>query len=79
MKKNFQVWMLVISFICAGFMGCDSGKDAVDDLTGNNSVKQFQKSEKDIDKAVQKQAERYKDVTDNEPDKKDSDDMEDEE
>jgi hypothetical protein len=78
MKKFSRVWVLIIVLFCAGVMGCDSGKDAVDDVTGSKSVKQFQKSKKDIDKAVQRQAEKYKDATDNEAGKKDSEDTEEE-
>jgi hypothetical protein len=76
MKKIFQVWALAILFFCAGFTGCDSGKEAVDDVAGKKSVEQFQKSKKDIGKAVQKQSERYKDVTGDETGEKDSEDTE---
>jgi hypothetical protein len=66
MKKIFQIWGPVIFLACACIMGCDSGKEAVDDVTGNKSVKQFQKSKKDIDKAVQKESERFKDINEDE-------------
>jgi hypothetical protein len=76
MKKIFRVWVLAMSFICAGVMGCDSGKEAVGDVTGKKSVEQFQKSQKDIDKAVQKQSERYQDITGDETGDKDFEDTE---
>jgi|WetSurMetagenome_2_1015567.scaffolds.fasta_scaffold29053_4 hypothetical protein len=77
MKKIFQVWALAILFACGGFMGCDSSKEAVDDITGKKSVEQFQKSKKDIDNTVKKQADRFKDISDDKKGDKDSEDTED--
>ena len=44
--------------------GCDSGKKAVDEITGNRAVKQYHKSKKDIEKIADQQAERYKSIPD---------------
>lgn len=80
LKHYLKLWaILIISFLALGaFAGCDSGKEAIDDVTGNKTVKQFQKSEKDIDKAVDKQSERLKGIPD-ETDKKTSEDTDEEE
>lgn len=79
LKNSLRFWAIVISlFVCVGMAGCDSGKAAIDDVTGNKAVKQFQKSKKAVDKAVDKQSERLKGIND-ETDKKTSDDLEDEE
>ena len=45
--------------------GCDSGKEVVDEVTGNRAVKQYHKSVKDIEKIADKQAERYRSIPDN--------------
>jgi hypothetical protein len=45
--------------------GCDSGKEAIDEATGNRAFKQYQKSKKDIEKIAEKQAERYEGIPDN--------------
>ena len=39
--------------------GCDSGKEAVDEITGNRAVKQYHKSKNDIEKIAGKQAEKF--------------------
>ena len=44
--------------------GCDSGEKAVDEITGNRAVKQYHKSKKDIEKIADRQAQRYKDIPD---------------
>ena len=44
--------------------GCDSGEKAIDEITGNRAVKQYHKSKKDIEKIADRQAERYKDIPD---------------
>jgi hypothetical protein len=78
-KNNSGLWAIIISlFVCVGMAGCDSGKEAIDDVTGNKAVKQFQKSKKDIDKTVDKQAEKLKGIED-ETDKETTGDLEEEE
>ena len=44
--------------------GCDSGKKAVDEITGNRAVKQYHKSKKDIEKIADRQAKRYESIPD---------------
>ena len=44
--------------------GCDSGEKAIDEITGNQAVKQYHKSKKDIEKIADQQAERYKGIPD---------------
>jgi hypothetical protein len=75
LKHYLKLWaILIISFLALGILaGCDSGKEAIDDVTGNKTVKQFQKSKKDIDKAVDKQSELVRSIPD-ETDKKTSED-----
>ena len=46
--------------------GCDSGKQAVDELTGNRAVKQFHKSKEDMDKIAGRQSEKFGRMTDEE-------------
>ena len=42
-------WALLISLACSGIIGgCDSGKKTVDELTGNQAVKQYHKSKKTL-------------------------------
>jgi hypothetical protein len=53
--------ILVLAAFCIG-AGCDSGKKAVDEITGNRAVKQYHKSKKDIEKIVDRQAERHKSI-----------------
>jgi|WetSurMetagenome_2_1015567.scaffolds.fasta_scaffold40312_1 hypothetical protein len=75
LKNNLRLVSLAIMlFACLGIQGCDSGKEAIDDVTGNKSVEQFQKSEKDINKAVDKQSEKLKGL-DDETDEKTSEDL----
>jgi hypothetical protein len=59
MKRNLGRWFLaVILVVLAMFMGCDSGKDTVEKVTGAQAVKQYQKSKEDLEKASDKEAER---------------------
>ena len=46
------------------FSGCDSGKEVVDEVTGNRAVKQYQKSKKQTEKIAEQQAERYSNIPD---------------
>jgi len=63
MKDNFQFWiLLILSLALAMFMGCDSGKKTIDQVTGNEAVKQFEKSKEKIDDVVDKQTERLNTV-----------------
>ena len=61
---------LLIALVGLGMIGgCDSGKKTVDEVTGNRAVKQYHKSKKNIEKITEQQAERYKNIPDD--DKKD--------
>lgn len=48
------------------FSGCDSGEKALDQVTGNQAVKQYHKSTKDIEKITDRQAEKYKSIPEEE-------------
>jgi len=62
---------LLIALVGLGMIGgCDSGEKTVDEVTGNRAVKQYHKSKKDIEKITEQQAERYKNIPDDD-DKKD--------
>jgi hypothetical protein len=62
--------LLVILFSLAVFTGCDSGKKTIDDVTGNSTVKQYHKSEKDVKGIADQQSERLGTI----PGDKDDDD-----
>jgi hypothetical protein len=69
MKDNFQFWiLLILSLALAMFMGCDSGKKTIDQVTGNEAVKQFEKSKEKIDDVVDKQTERLNTVDEDDSD-----------
>jgi hypothetical protein len=75
LKNNLRLWSFaIVLFVCLWMQGCDSGKEAIDDVTGNKSVEQFQKSEKNINKAVDKQSEKLKGLND-ETDEKTTEDL----
>jgi len=61
---SFFLAMLILLFGLSMICSCDSGKKTVDEVTGNRAVKQFQKTEKDIQKIADQQAERYKSIPD---------------
>lgn len=65
----FQVCtLLIISFALAMFVGCDSGKKTIDQVTGNEAVKQYHKSKEDIDDIVDKQYERLNSISEDDID-----------
>jgi hypothetical protein len=71
-----QLWQgfIIMIFILIYFIipGCgDSGKEAVDGITGNRAVKQFHKSKEDIEKIADKQAEKYESILKDEEKDKD--------
>ena len=55
--------LLILSFIFVLSMGCDSGRETIDKVTGNEAVKQYQKSKEDIDNIVDRQSERLNSIT----------------
>ena len=62
--KRFFLALPVV-FMGAGLIGgCDDGKNTVDEVTGNRAVKQYHESKKEIEKIVDRQAERYKSLSD---------------
>jgi hypothetical protein len=50
--------VLVILFSLVYFTGCDSGKETIDAVTGNQAVKQYHKSEQDVRRITDQQSER---------------------
>ena len=72
MRKFWQGFIIMIFIlICFIIHGCgDSGKEAVDEVTGNRAVKQFHKSKEDIENIAKKQTEKYDSILkDDEEDK----------
>jgi PBP1b-binding outer membrane lipoprotein LpoB len=64
--------ILSVLFSIVFFTGCDSGKETIDAVTGNQAVKQYHKSEKDIQDIADKQSERLGSIPeDNEDEEKD--------
>ena len=74
-QLNWRCFFMALLIALAGLGmigGCDSGEKALDEVTGNRAVKQYHESKKDIEKIADQQAERYKNIPDD-------DDKEDEE
>ena len=70
LRRFFMV--LLISLASLGMIGgCDSGKKIVDEVTGNEAVKQFHKSKKDIGKIAVQQAKRHSSIPDDDDQKDD--------
>jgi hypothetical protein len=72
---NWRCFFMALLIALAGLGmigGCDSGEKALDEVTGNRAVKQYHESKKDVEKIADQQAERYKNIPDD-------DDKEDEE
>ena len=64
---NLSSFFIALLFMIVGiFMlgGCDSGEKVVDEVTGNQAVKQYHKLKKDIDKIADQQAKRYNEILD---------------
>lgn len=60
--------VLVILFSLVFFPCCDSGKETIDAVTGNQAVKQYHKSEKDIKDIADKQSERLGNIPEDDED-----------
>jgi hypothetical protein len=61
MKTSKERYLFIGVLLLAGVAmsaGCDSGKKAVDELTGHRAVKQYQKATKDIKKITDLQREQ---------------------
>ncbi len=68
---NWHHFFIVLLIASAGLGiigGCDSGEKMVDGITGNQAVKQYHKSKKDIGKISTLQAERYKNIPNDDDD-----------
>ena len=64
---NWQHFFMALLIALAGFGmigGCDSGKEVVDEVTGNRALKQYHRTKKDIGNIADQQAERYKNIPD---------------
>ena len=48
------------------FIGCDTGQQAVDEVTGNRAVKQYHKSSKDLEKIANQQERRFDGIAEDE-------------
>jgi|WetSurMetagenome_2_1015567.scaffolds.fasta_scaffold202491_2 hypothetical protein len=66
--------LLLLSLAVAAFPGCDSGKKTVDQITGNDTVKQFEKSKEKIDDIADKQSERLNGLKEDDSDEEMNDD-----
>jgi hypothetical protein len=69
MKQSYWrnvLYMLLIAVTGIMIGGCDSGKEAIDEVTGHRAFKQYQKSKKDIEKITEKQAQRYEGIPEDE-------------
>ena len=56
--------LLVMLLSLTMISGCDSGKEVVDEVTGNRAVKQYHKSKQNTEKIADQQAERYGSIPD---------------
>jgi hypothetical protein len=66
-QGNWRTFFVALPIMLAGIGiigGCDSGRNAVDEVTGNRAVKQYHKSKKDISKIADQQAEKYNQIPD---------------
>jgi hypothetical protein len=43
---------------------CDSGKEVVDEVTGNRAVKQYHRTKKEADRIAEQQQQRYDQIED---------------
>ena len=61
---GFSMALILALVTLSMIWGCDSGEKAIDEITGNQAVKQYHKSKKEIEKIADQQAERYKGIPD---------------
>jgi len=66
--------VLGILFSLVFFPCCDSGKETIDAVTGNQAVKQYHKSEDDIENIVDQQSERLGSIPEDDEDGEEDDD-----
>jgi hypothetical protein len=67
--------LLLLSLAVSAFSCCDSGKKTVDQVTGHDAVKQFEKSKEKIDDVVDEQSERLNALQENDSDKEMNDEF----
>ena len=60
--SSFFMGLLVALSVCLGLFGCDSGKKAVDEVTGHRAVKQYHRAKKELSKIEEQQEKRFKDL-----------------
>ena len=61
------LWSVFVGCAVVGMIGaCDSGKDVLDEVTGNRAVKQYHKTKKDAERIAEQQAQRYEHLEDDE-------------
>jgi len=65
--------VLIILFSLVFFTSCDSGKETIDAVTGNEAVKQYQKSKENIEGITDKQSERLGSIPEDDEDGEEED------
>ena len=66
-QVNLHSFFMALLLMIVGifmFGGCDSGEKVVDEVTGNQAVKQYHKLKKDIGKIADQQAKKYNEILD---------------
>lgn len=53
------ILVLMIPAVLCIWTGCDGGKEAVDEATGNRAVKQYLKAKDDVERIAGRQIEKY--------------------
>jgi hypothetical protein len=61
-----MILLFIILFVFGVMAGCDSSKKAVDEVTGNRALQQFEKVKKDVQAIEEKEKEKYDAVSDEE-------------
>ncbi len=67
--------LLMLAFAVAVSTGCDSGEKTVDQVTGKEAVKRFERSKEKIDDIAEKQSERLNGLDEDDPDKEADDEL----
>jgi len=62
--RSFFIALLLMMVGIFMLGGCNSGKKAVDEVTGNQDVKQYHKLKKDIKKIADQQTKKYNEILD---------------
>ena len=62
--NSFVMTLLAVLLNLTMISGCDSGKEVVDEVTGNRAVQQYKKSKKATEKIADQQADRYQSIPD---------------